>query len=460
MDLIIANMETVLFLLLLIITAWSVGICMMYLGGVYLSNATMKAIQESTTRQGSNKMKKKIKKIYKIHLEASAVFYYLFLPLPVFVVMLISGSLLYLLDHYNINSYASIGGILIISLIMISSIIRSLYLKNINLPEELLLKRQDAPELFRMCDDISGELGMKPLDSIYVTHDASISVFESGRILNSFLGKTKRCLMIGIAALGNLSVSQLESILAHEHGHLYNKDTAGGSFALFVRRSIQNATDIMKRDLVDHWYNPSWLYIFFFQKVFIRISRGAARLQELMADEISAELYGSEMFSESLLNITRTQIEFSVTSDIEFMNALNNSREPNNIYRLNTPRKFPDDVTYSYGYTFMTIDRPDGMKSPSDLIATEYERELNLETDPFDTHPSVKDRIAQVRKMAKPTSRIDNTNAETVIPDIEAWQEDFTRSLYASLVAEREHLTNVEYEKRLSNVLIDQGNTR
>jgi Zn-dependent protease with chaperone function len=48
----------------------------------------------------------------------------------------------------------------------------------------------------------------------------------------------------------------LKSILAHEYGHLYNKDTAGGSFALFVRRSIQSATDIMETDLVNSWYNP------------------------------------------------------------------------------------------------------------------------------------------------------------------------------------------------------------
>lgn len=422
----------------------------MYLVGTCLSNATSKVINKNEALRDSYTDKKKINKLYKIHLEASAIFYYLFLPLPIVIVLIISGFIIFLLDHYNVISSATLGGILVITIILISAIIKSLHLRNIDISDEFLLKRQEAPELYKICADISKKLESKPIDSIYLDHDASISVFESGRIISHFLGNSKRCLVIGIGALKNLSVSQLKSILAHEHGHLYNKDTAGGSFALFVRRSIKSATDIMEADLVNNWYNPSWIYVLLFQKIFVRISQGAARMQEIMADEISAKLFGSDIFSKSLLDITRNQIEFSITSKIELMNALNKGTEPRNIYVLDVPQSWPDDVTYSYGYIFMTVDRPDGMGSPIDLINFEFQRQIESETHPFDSHPSLKDRIALLNRMKKTSSHDDNTAAEKIIPNIKTYQKVFTKMLYESIAEKREYLTDLEYEKRLN----------
>ena len=44
------------------------------------------------------------------------------------------------------------------------------------------------------------------------------------------------------------------------------------------------------------WYNPAWLFVNGFFRVFLRVSQGASRLQEVMADRWAAFCYGSEAF--------------------------------------------------------------------------------------------------------------------------------------------------------------------
>ena len=425
---------------------------MIYLCGVSISKITLNAIQNEKSLLSFDGKIEKIKLYYKILLEISALIYYIFLPIPILLLFLLCGTLIYLLFWFDVISLPALAGILIITFIMASAIFKSIIFQYKSIPDQFLIEPQDAPKLHALCKEISDCLNMKPIDSIYFDGTSSISVFNDGRILSHFFGKAKQCLVIGIGSLKNLSVYQLKSILAHEFGHLCKKDTAGGSFALFVRRSIDSATKMMQNDLVNHWYNPTWLYISFFKKVFLKISQGAARLQELMADDLAAELCGSEVFLESLLTFSKSQIEFNLISKVEFMDAMNNNAEPRNVYRLPVPEKWPEDVKYSYGLTFMSLERVNNSKNPQELIDYEFDSELKTETGPLDSHPSLKDRIANLAKKEKGISFKDHNRAEDLIDNIIEYQEKMTKALYQNIVAKREYLTDIEYQKRMKTV--------
>ena len=48
----------------------------------------------------------------------------------------------------------------------------------------------------------------------------------------------KRALVLGAGVLDGMKLRAFKGILAHEYGHFHNEDTAGGGFALAVRRSV------------------------------------------------------------------------------------------------------------------------------------------------------------------------------------------------------------------------------
>lgn len=429
---------------------WLTSISLLFAIGVNLSNKSNRIANTKLTIRDSMYEFKKIKKFYRFSLEASALIYYLFLPLPIFIIIIISGILILQLERLNILNPVILGSILCIVIIMISAIIKSLLLKHPSIPEELKLKRKDAPLLFQICDEISTYLELDPINSIYLDHDSNISVFEDGTIKQHFTGQSKKCLIIGIGALKNMTISQLKSILGHEFGHIYNKDTFGGSFALFVRRNIKEAMKIIETDLMNRWYNPAWVYISLFNKVFLRISQGAARLQELLADEISAYLFGSDLFSNSLLSFTKNQIEFSVIKKIGLMNALNNNEEPDNIYLQGIPSVWPEDVKYSYGYIYMSFNHSSTFDKPIDFIEHEFKIENTLDTDLFDSHPSLKERLSHLDKIGTSSQLVDHKSALTLIPEISYYQKMFTKALFEQIVSKMDYLTDLEYEKRLN----------
>lgn len=65
------------------------------------------------------------------------------------------------------------------------------------------------------------------------------------------------------------------------------------------------------------WYNPAWLLINALYRIFLRVSQGASRLQEVLADRWAAIICGPQAFSEGLTHVIRQSIEFRLLSNIE-----------------------------------------------------------------------------------------------------------------------------------------------
>jgi hypothetical protein len=57
-------------------------------------------------------------------------------------------------------------------------------------------------------------------------------------------------------------------------------------------------------------WNVAFQFLRFYHFLFRRISHGATRLQEVLADRAAAGLYGAQAFEEGLRHVVRRQVEF------------------------------------------------------------------------------------------------------------------------------------------------------
>src|SRR5262249_33795387 len=123
-------------------------------------------------------------------------------------------------------------------------------------------------------------------------------------------GSAERCLILGVGVLDGLRIGAFKAVLAHEYGHFSNRDTAGGGLALAVRRSLIAMARALGESGAASWWNPAWIFLNVFFRVFLRISQGASRLQEILADRWAAFTYGSKAFEEGLRHVIEQSVRF------------------------------------------------------------------------------------------------------------------------------------------------------
>ena len=159
-------------------------------------------------------------------------------------------------------------------------------------------------------------------------------------------------------------------------GHFSNRDTAGGSLALAVRRSLVSLTVNLAHGGAATWYNPVWLFVRGFHNLFLRISQGASRLQEVLADRWAATLYGGQAFEDGLRHVIERSVRFGAHANATVQETL--------------LRKQPLQNLYQYAPT----------KPPAAAELEERIREvLDADPSPYDSHPRPVDRFRWVHAL-------------------------------------------------------------
>lgn len=196
-------------------------------------------------------------------------------------------------------------------------------------------------------------------------------------MLRQLRGHSERCLILGIGVLDGMKLGAFKALLAHEYGHFSNRDTAGGGFALAVRRSLfRMAHELVEGDVAT-WYNPAWLFLHAFYRVFLRISQGASRLQEVLADRWAAMVYGAELFEQGLRHVVERSIRFGAHVDATVKDVIDNQQALINLY---THRPA---VTAAEGEIQAAVDAA-----------------MKAQPTPYDSHPAPSQRLEWVRAIA------------------------------------------------------------
>ncbi len=175
------------------------------------------------------------------------------------------------------------------------------------------IDRVSEPEVRTTCDAVAGKVDTKPADEIRVRADADVSVHIRGGLLNLMGGTTKRILTIGLAFAATATTGEFEAILAHEFGHFSNRDTEWGRLTQTVRATVVNALIAMPKPGTGGWllyyllsyFNPAFWLLILYTRIFAFVTAGFRRVQEVLADKVAVERYGSDSFCSGLVKHAR-----------------------------------------------------------------------------------------------------------------------------------------------------------
>jgi Zn-dependent protease with chaperone function len=187
-----------------------------------------------------------------------------------------------------------------------------------------------------------------------------------------------RVLILGVGVLKDFKIDEFRSVLAHEYGHFSNRDTAGGDVALRVRNDILKFYYAMREAGQATNLNLAFHFLRFYNFLFHRISSGATRLQEILADRVAAQNYGAAAFEGGLRHVIRRSIELDRNADEAVKTCIEAKSPLCNFY-----------------------DADSGVNAS---VEKDLDASINRETSRDDTHPSPKERFRLVSQLKNPTS--------------------------------------------------------
>jgi Zn-dependent protease with chaperone function len=397
------------------LVVWLVAFAFLLAVGAGLSRATLRASQNVPAERtgharGADAL---LRRTYRVVLWVTCAYYYASLPLLAVGVVVLGAGVVYLC---LVAGQIPIKLVLIIGIIVLTSlwaIAKSIFVrgKDEDPGDKLDLARE--PRLRAVLDDVAARIGTRPVDSVYVTPGTEIAVLERGGLLRQLRGRSERCLALGAAVLDGMRVRELKAILAHEYGHFHNEDTAGGGFALAVRRSLVTMAMHLVRGGAASNLNPAWWFVKGFHGVFLRVSQGASRLQEVLADRWAAFAYGSEAFVQGLKHVIARSVRFDAHVAATLKEVV--------------PAKQP----LANVYAFVPKQAVDPTK-----VDEAVEQAMNRPGSPYDSHPRPADRIAWVTKIAAaapPETDEDVQEAWTLLADRESIEKKMTDEVRARL---------------------------
>lgn len=362
--------------------AWVAVLALLLLTGAVLSAATLRRARQMATdrHHGGGRGARALRKLYAAVLWLTCGVYYLSLPMVVLLV-LAAGYGIWLgfaaIGQIPVKLVLIVGAMVVVSL---WAVLKSIWASLARAKGEdpgLRLDTAEHPRFEAALEEAAKRVGTRPVDTVFVTPGTDAAVYEQGGLARQLAGRTERCLILGVGLLDGMSEGQLKSVLAHEYGHFVNEDTAGGGFSLAVRRSVLQMAEALAAGGAAAWYNPAWLFVTSFYKLFLRVSQGASRLQEILADRWAALAYGGKTFAAGLTHVVTRSIRFEKHADATLREVMERELALPNLYRY-APAK--------------VVEEQD--------VANEAAKAMNAEPSPYDSHPRPADRVAWVGDVA------------------------------------------------------------
>ena len=375
----------------LTVAAWLSGLILLLVLGLALSAATLRAVQRPPSgtpgaTPATPVITVRLRQVYRTVLWLCCAYYYVSLPLVVLVVIGLGGGLIYSLfaiGQISIGSLKLVAIILVVVVVTVWASVKSIFVRVKDEDPGQRVNLDDAPDLRAVLGEVARAIDTRPVDTVYLTPGTDLAVMERGGMLRQLRGMSERCLILGVGVLDGMKLGAFKAVLAHEYGHFSSRDTAGGGFALAVRRSLDHMAHGLIEGDVATWYNPGWLFLIAFCRVFLRISQGASRLQEVLADRWAATVYGTELFEQGLRHVVERSIRFQVHVDATVRDVIDNQRPLVNLY----------------------THRPPASHAEGDLHAA-VAAAMNAQPTPYDSHPSPSQRLEWVQAIAaQPTTR-------------------------------------------------------
>lgn len=359
-----------------LVAAWALGLFGLFIVGKNLSAKTLRSIEESDPNDISGSDLGSLKKLYRRVISISGAYYYASQPFVIFLVIAAAVAIILgflWVGRIPIQLVATIG---IVALLTIFYMIKSLVTRVKPEDPGRSLTEAEAPELWQLVRNVAETIKTRPVNEIRLTHGAELAVYERGSFREKMSDSAERILIIGAAVLNGFDQNAFRAVLAHEYGHFSNRDTAGGDIAFRVNTDIIRTADSMAAGGTATFYNLGFQFLRLFHFLFRRITHGASRLQEVLADRMAAYHFGAQAFKDGLDHVIRRELEFNHVADKEINAALGAQRAMQNLYEISIQEE-----------------------SAAREIAEEFKAAIAAPTTEDDSHPSPQDRYRYIEKI-------------------------------------------------------------
>lgn len=231
-------------------------------------------------------------------------------------------------------------------------------------PAEGQLNPDEFPALFELVRGIAVRTGQRPPEKLFLLPDVNAFAGTESRLFGL---RRVPIVGIGLPLLSFLSREELTSVIAHEFGHHRGGDTRLGPLLYHTRSAIGRA--------VQHLDGSRFLLhlpFVSYGKLFLRITRGIGRAQELAADRLAREIVGAEPCATAVEKVERLAPAWDAYWYGEYVPALS---------RGVAPPLFDGFIEF--------VDRPELRPKLSELL----ERQRKVPPSPYDTHPPLDERL-------------------------------------------------------------------
>jgi heat shock protein HtpX len=250
-------------------------------------------------------------------------------------------------------------------------------------PPGLLLERAAHPKLFSELDGISSSLGETLPREVYLIGGANAFVADRGGLLGF---GSRRVMGIGLPLLSTLTLSEFRAVLAHEFAHFYGGDTRLGPWVYRSQSAMirifenMGKIEVFQRVGIIQLLHAAvskileWYFLFF-----LKVINFISRKQEYRADELACLIAGARPMMEGLRKIHAAGLAWPAYWVSEVWPVVGKGCLP------------------AIGDGFLQF-----LAAPP--IAEQLQRAVQNEiaegkTNPFDTHPPLRDRISAIGKL-------------------------------------------------------------
>jgi heat shock protein HtpX len=250
------------------------------------------------------------------------------------------------------------------------------------------LEPAEQPRLFRELERLAQQTGQAMPAEVYLVAEVNAAVTQRGGAMG--IG-SRRVMILGLPLLQILALPQLRAVLAHEFGHFWGGDTRLGPWIYRTRSGIGRTVQNLSR---------SWLAAPFviYANMFLRVTYAISRRQEFAADELAARTVGARVLAEGLRAVYGAAHAFQGYLQSEYLPALRAGFQPPLVEGF---QRF--------------VEAEPVTRAIRELVETEA---ASREADPYDTHPTLGERLAALAALGPDIEAADNTPAITLLEDV------------------------------------------
>jgi Zn-dependent protease with chaperone function len=272
-------------------------------------------------------------------------------------------------------------------------------------PAGISLSRTDGAALWRLTEDARKQLGSPRIDHIVMTDDVNAAVMQVPRF--GPFGPSRAYLVAGLPLMQALSPTEFEAVVGHELGHLSRKHGRFGAWVYTTRKRWEQLVVRME----ERESTLLWVLLPFFRWLVPRFddaTLATSRAHELEADHEAALLAGPEAAADALVAVAAA----GTVAGEHWQSVWAHTAETSQ----------PDrSAALQLGAT-MKVLRAD------ERYYDWVQAALASETLPYDTHPSLAERLAALGQTAEEVAgrrrAPDPTAAQTLLGDLEGRLEE------------------------------------